>query len=221
MKKYISFALLISTYYFNFAVAQTIPADLKPIFPQRNGKSFELRSTKPVTEAQRKFLDADTTRSKEGYLILEVSSDYLKQLEIIDITRHIDSTKSNSGKNFMGLAFLGKKQEGPKRATYFYGGRGQAEAMITIWRFKEAGASIVAFEEYINQSILGLKGTLTLAKNSDSEKCLWKYTGNNEDILYEITLTDYMSQGSPSLSVSQVKSEIEKMIGIAREEEQI
>ena len=219
MKQYLALILLIS-----FGVstsAQTIPAELKPIFPQKNGKNFELRSTKPTTEAQRAFLDSDTTKSPDGYLILDSSDDYLKQLEGIDTARHISAVKSLSGKSVMGLVFLGKKSEGPKRTTYFYGSRSQVEAMITIWKFKEAGASVVAFEEYINQSILGLKGTLTLARNNESEKCLWKYTGNDEEVLYEITLADYISKDTPALSVPKVKAEIRKLIEIAREEEKI
>ena len=197
-------------------VAQEIPEQLKSIFPKKDGKKRERLSLEKLTVAQQDFLTENTSKHSEGFLSVIVPPTYLDQLSNIDISRDLSPILRDSNASVMGLRLVGTRKEGPNRTAYFFGDRSGIEAMVTLWNYKKDKAAVVEFADFLNQSIDGMDGTLSLASHPSSTRGLWKMTANNDEVMYEIVLTDSITSDGPSMKATKGVSEMRKLISFAR-----
>lgn len=86
------------------------------------------------------------------------------------------------------------------------------------WRFAQNDGVIMYKTTVANQRIRGATGTLSLAWNQESDKCLWKCAGNTNHAQYETVLTDRMENGKPAMPLERIVREVGNLIDIAQEE---
>lgn len=213
MKKFTTGLIFVSISLFTAAThAQEVPKEIKPIFPKKGGKSRDHMSLNSLTAAQKRFLTENTSINPNGYLLVEVPSNYVDQISNLDMTRGFDVSPHNKSVTFEGLSLVGERQEGPYRKAYFFGDRTGAQEMVTIFHYKAAGAAMVGFSEFVNQKLDGMEGTLSLATSSESSKCLWKLTIANDETAFEVVVTDQLSNQKPSMPVGKVMAKMRKLI---------
>ncbi len=77
--------------------------------------------------------------------------------------------------------------------------------MLTAWRYKDAGAKLVVFEEFFNQEVERTKAVLSLSTAPDLRLALWKLTWTDENVNYELYATDMIDErGNPSRAVREI-----------------
>lgn len=195
--------------------AQNLPPEIQSMFPKGKEGNKQHRSIEKVSKAERDMLMRDTTINKAGYLRVEVPIQYIEQLK--NLVKSRDYTE-NSGLNYqvMGLDFLGTRAESANRKTYFFGDREHVRATLTVWNYARDGASFTVFDEFINQSVDGLNGTLSLATASGKPDCFWKLTLSDDHTMYEVMLPDVVNKGGQTIMPPQkVMVEARKFIDLA------
>lgn len=189
------------------ATAQTPPEQVRTLFPRENTPGKELVSEKTLSADQRAFMHHKTTKQKDGYFKVEVPPTYLAQLSEL-ASSPLLKTGRRDHLNMLGkLALLGTVDEGEYRKTYLFGDQRSADRMVTLWQYKQAGASMVVVEENLNQKIGSMEATLSLAFNPTTEACLWKVVAVEPHTMAELVIADKMRGARPSKSVGQVLRE--------------
>lgn len=200
------------------AKAESVPTPLRSMFPHAKIPGLEIIRQESLTTEQRNFLLKDTEFDKNGYLKVAVPVEYLDHLASVNVA-DLGINRREGGPSILGFALLGVKNEGENRKSYFFGGRSEVKILLTIWNFKEDGASLMVISDFQNQEIEGIRGTLSLATNVNTKNCLWKMTFVGGTISYEITISDVLTTGNlPKTPVPLVLEVARKLISFAQSE---
>lgn len=198
------------------AWAQTPPDHVRTLFPRENAPGLSVISEKTLSADQRSFMYSKTTRNTEGYLKVQVSPGYLEQLSELAGSPVLHKGRRDGETALGGHTLLGTVDEGEFRQAYLLGAKGKADRMVTLWRYKEAGASMVVVEENINQQIGTMRAVLALAFHPTASKCLWKVDAFDADIMAEVVIEDSLSADRPRKPVAQVLQEARTLVQFAQ-----
>lgn len=202
------------------ASAHSVPESLQSMYPQAKGKARQTASLSRLTIEQQKFLLQDTVIDKAGYLRVSVSPEYLDQMADVQILLELETRRPNNSVAVHGMTLLGLKRENTHRVNYFFGDRSGPVVMITAWRYRDDGAAITVLDDFLNQTVDGKRATLSLATNAESPKCLWKLTASDDEMLYEVIISDLLSKhNSPTMTVAEVLSMTEKLISFTKKDQ--
>lgn len=206
--KAISFALLLVV-----AAAHAQPTkDIRSMFPKNGAKGRDIVSLQSMTVEQQRVLTEGTRKDPNGYLRVDVTSQYVNILSELNILSEFKQERGDEDMTVNGLIFLGMKDEGKFKKNLAFGSRSGAEIFITGWKFAADGTSIVQTQEFVNQEIDGLTGTLSLAVAPDTDKCIWKLFVANSEISFDIMIVDTMQNKSPKMTPQKVREIAKKLI---------
>lgn len=199
------------------AHAQAIPAELKSMFPDSDRKGKKVVKLQELTVEQRSLQTKGTKYDKSDFITVEVGLDYLDMLSSLDVERSLKLDRKGAAQSINGYSYLGDLKEGEHRRSFAFGSRSGVQAFVTEWNYAADGASIVVTEDFVNQRVDDMSGTLSLAINSSSDKCVWKLFVSNDIVSYDIMVLDTMHNGRPSIPHQRIVELAGKLIDFSKQ----
>jgi len=162
---------------------------------------------KDIDTDRRKMLWKDKTVDREGYLRVKSSVEYLKFPESVLLHPNFLKSSSNGSKNLVArgdLDLIGKLNEDQHRVTWALSNKNN-NLILTVWKYKAAGAVYSVPEEFLNQKVGGQPAVLSLSYAEKTEKALWKLTWWDKGVMYELYVSDTLtSSGAPQTKPHQI-----------------
>lgn len=191
------------------AIAQELPKPLAEI----SEKGKFILNHKDLTDEQRKYLWAGTTRDKAGYLIVKAGPEYLRLVD--SMVAHQRFHKQSADTSRAGIATLGTFDEGADRVTRVFT-VDNSNAAVTIFDYRAAGARITIVDEFVNQQMLGSPASLALVISPGSGKGLWKLGIWTDSKVYEVYVPDKLDKNDrPTRSPRAVLTLAEDLVALA------
>ncbi|MBA5640325.1 hypothetical protein H3H37_25010 [Duganella sp. LX20W] len=153
-----------------------------------------------LSDEQTKYLWEGTTADRDGYIRVKSSISYIELLDAF--ISHPGFKKGESSeipqdRKYSPLHLIGMLQEDEFRSSnvYYYG---DEKAVFTIWRYKNAGATVTTEEEFFNQTVDGVPAILALAVSDGMRKALWKLSWWKNGRAFELYVNDKVdAYGTP------------------------
>jgi hypothetical protein len=193
------------------AHAEPVPEKLSSMFPARGSTGKKVISLASLSDDQRNFQMHGTKINSEGYLEVAVPPAYVAMLATINLEKHFKPSRGVDP-NVEGLVLLGIKEESPLRTEYVFGGRNGVDVLLTVWKYKADGASVVVTEEFVNQKIAGIPATLSLAIAPGIDTQIWKVLAINDDTFYDVIISNPRERGSGKFSSKRALQLAEKLV---------
>lgn len=202
MKK-ISILFIVLSSIVNLVFAQT---NSTPFVSKRTG-SIKMISRAEVSDGERANYWRNTKMAPDGYMLYESNEKYVN---LIDGFSQMRIHKKVEGKNIPRIerfSLTGEIEEDINRHTYIYADNAGQRMMITIWKYKEAGATINVQDEFVNNVFKDMPAIISLATSPESDRGLWKAAVWNSDYYVEIYIEDILSRSAvPSRSFPAVQN---------------
>lgn len=198
------FAALVGVAFASLAHAQQ-PSDKKEVLPIQVGERGERRDrvlkASEIDEGQRHMLWQNTKVDPDGFLRIQSTTDYV--LLPSQFARHPKFNNRHrldlpvAGERG-DIELLGSLEEDKLRVSWLFR-YGNKQAIFTVWRYKEAGATITVPEEFLNQAIDGVQGVLSLSQVDGSTNALWKLTWWKDGSSYELYVEEDLNNANKPL----------------------
>ena len=169
-------------------------------------------------KSERELYWSETEVNSNGYFSVQVPRPYLDTISLLaskiepggDLAARATQKRSTLDSS---ASFFGELVEPGSRKTLFFRFKDRP-GMITVWDFIADGARITQFNDFLNASINGNRGTLSLAKNSqEPNRAIWKISWIQQSVLYEIYLEDELKgNGEPVLAATELPTLAADMI---------
>lgn len=200
------------SFFFVQANAQSVPTELRSMFPKKNAHGRSVVSINSLTAIQNQAQMKGTRFHPGGYLEVEVSQEYVNMLSTLKIDSHFSKAIIDSNLTIGGSLYLGMMDEGTNKKSFTFGGTDSRQLFVTAWRYAADGTSMTITKEFINQKVHKLDGTLSLAYAPLYSKCMWKLFVSDDNLSFEIMISDTMVNGAPSLPVKKVMALADELI---------
>lgn len=201
------------------AQAQTAP-DLPPppmsISGDSSGPGRKQAPLASMTTQWQRELRKDARVDKRGFRAVVVPAAFIGQLDAVKTLPAFVPVRFGGAARVGELDLLGSVEESKRRKNYLFGRQGRAGAMLTVWRYKEDGASYTVVSELLNQTVDGTPATLSLATTGDSRQCQWKLLAVGHAVSHEIVIADALNdKNEAGMTVAQVMATAKALVGFA------
>ncbi|NHZ43746.1 hypothetical protein [Massilia aquatica] len=150
-----------------------------------------------MSNEQRAFVWQDKTVDAAGYFLVRSTQDYLDLPTTIFKHPGFLPEKNTSVVARGDVKLLGRFVEDENRVTWAFS-HSNSNMLLTVWKYKLAGAVYTVSEEFLNQSVDGAPAVLSLSYAEKTEKALWKLTWWKNGEMFEFYVSDILKNGKPS-----------------------
>jgi hypothetical protein len=196
----------------NCVFSQPTKSDIVSMFPLNGDNGKKTVSLSSLSQSQQDSLADRTNQDLSGLLTVLVADQYLDEIINIDPETGFKAKPIDLAASADGFALLGSRKESENRETFLFGNSHGVMATLMRWNYKADGASIVVVDKYLNRTISNIEGTLSFVTNADSTKTLWKFSGGNESVFYEVIVIDKTAKNSSHKSVKDAEKEITQLL---------
>jgi hypothetical protein len=181
-----------------------------PIASSQKAGVINIIPKETLSQNERAKLWENKSLDSEGYTRFLSNDRYVTLIQ--GFTKIPIYHKVNSTVEIDGFSLIGQIDEDANRKSFIYSDSTHQKMMITVWKYKDSGATINIPGEFVGNTFKEFPSMFSLAASSESNTSLWKAVVWNSDYFIEVYIEDVLSKGNiPIISYLSVRATVKNV----------